>query len=198
MMEDHYKVLGVTRNATKDEIKDAFRNLAIKLHPDKHSQSPKAVRENATVRFKQVSEAYEVLIDDRKRADYNFSSRSRSYNNNNATKTGSYGYGYGYSYNHHSNYKAYESSRFRGGVASNFEAVLGYLTSRAFLLNLGFAGALLGGMAIFDMSKEAIWKMHNSGKSFEEAMESIEKAKEATQSSENAKAHIEKKSSSER
>ncbi|TKY46363.1 Chaperone protein dnaJ 72 [Spatholobus suberectus] len=69
---DHYKVLGLYRTASKEEIKAAFKKLAFQFHPDKHSQSPKAVRENATIRFKQVSEAYEVLMDDRKRADYNF------------------------------------------------------------------------------------------------------------------------------
>ncbi|BBN68469.1 Chaperone DnaJ-domain superfamily protein [Prunus dulcis] len=67
---DHYKVLGLPRSASKEEIKEAFRKLAVKLHPDKHS-TPKAVRESTTLRFKQVSEAYQVLIDDRKRADYN-------------------------------------------------------------------------------------------------------------------------------
>ncbi|KAM1078314.1 hypothetical protein ACFX19_026003 [Malus domestica] len=48
------------------------RKLAMKLHPDKHSASPKVERDRATVRFKQVSEAYQILIDERKRADYNF------------------------------------------------------------------------------------------------------------------------------
>ncbi|KAJ0088014.1 hypothetical protein Patl1_32439 [Pistacia atlantica] len=61
---DHYRVLGSNRNATREEIKEAFRKLAVKYHPDKHSQSAKAVREDATFRFKQVSEAYEGLSDD--------------------------------------------------------------------------------------------------------------------------------------
>jgi len=132
-MEDHYKVLGLNRNATKDDIKEAFRKLAIKLHPDKHSQSPQAVRENATLRFKQVSEAYEVLSDERKRAHFNFRSPSRS---------GGYAYGYGYGYNNN-NYN-YDNSR-RGWNAkvyesSTFESALRFLTTRAFLRNLSFAG----------------------------------------------------------
>ncbi|XP_062166596.1 chaperone protein dnaJ 72 isoform X2 [Alnus glutinosa] len=202
-MEDHYKVLGLNRNATKDEIKEAFRKLAIKLHPDKHSQSPQAVRENATLRFKQVSEAYEVLSDERKRAHFNFRSPSRS---------GGYAYGYGYGYNNN-NYN-YDHSR-RGWNAkvyesSTFESALRFLTTRAFLRNLSFAGALLGGMVIIDTSMEAIWKMHNSGKSFEEAINSIKKveAVDSIKESENAiqrsleevlksKAHIDKMPSSE-
>ncbi|KHN08359.1 Chaperone protein dnaJ 72 [Glycine soja] len=61
---DHYKVLGLHRTATKEEIKAAFKKLAFQFHPDKHSQSPKAVRENATLRFKQVSEAYEKSFEE--------------------------------------------------------------------------------------------------------------------------------------
>ena len=142
MMEDHYKVLGLNKNATKDEIKEAFRRLAIKYHPDKHSQSPNTVRENATLKFKPVSEAYEVLCDDTKRADYNFHSRSRStsstYGNN------AYGYGYNrhyYNNNYGWNGKAYESKRHTSSdFVSKFEVALRLLTTRAFLLNLGFAG----------------------------------------------------------
>ncbi|KAK9077089.1 hypothetical protein SSX86_005425 [Deinandra increscens subsp. villosa] len=76
---DYYKVLGLTRSASKDEIKEAFTNIAKKFHPDKHSASPKSVRDGATVRFKQASEAYEVSVDDHKRADYNM--RSNRTNN---------------------------------------------------------------------------------------------------------------------
>lgn len=140
---DHYKVLGLNKNATKDEIKEAFRKLAIKYHPDKHSQSPKPVRENATLRFKLASEAYEVLSDDRKRADYNIRSRSTG---------SSYGYNrYSYNNNYNNSYswneKAYQArytKRPPGSASSDFvsrfEFALRLLTTRAFLLNLGFAG----------------------------------------------------------
>ncbi|XP_062113849.1 chaperone protein dnaJ 72 [Humulus lupulus] len=172
---DHYEVLGLSKNASKDEIKDAFRRLAVKFHPDKHSGSPKAVRDTATLRFKQVSEAYQVLSDDRKRAEYNFRSR---YQNSGAT--GNH-YGYGYGYGHHNYGSEYRPGSGSGmgsnGFVSKFENVLRYLTTRAFLLNAAFAGALLGGMFVIDMGKDALWKTRNSGKSFEETMESIEKAK---------------------
>uniref|UniRef100_A0A5B7BDZ9 J domain-containing protein n=1 Tax=Davidia involucrata TaxID=16924 RepID=A0A5B7BDZ9_DAVIN len=164
---DHYKLLGLSRNASKEEIKEAFRKLAMQFHPDKHAHSPKSVRDGATLRFKQVSEAYEVLIDDRKRVDYNL-----RYNNNGGRRTSG---GYGYSYNR-PNY-SYRRTANWDGFVSKFEIAVRFLNTRAFLLNLALAGALLGGTVIIDMSREELWKMRNPGKSFEDAMESIEKAK---------------------
>ncbi|KAJ9694225.1 hypothetical protein PVL29_009951 [Vitis rotundifolia] len=164
---DHYEALGIGRNASKEEIKEAFRKLALKYHPDKHAQSPKAVRDGATLRFKQVSEAYEVLSDDRKRSLYNLRS-----------STAPPGFSGGYAYYHYNNERPRYSSRPNADAfVSKFEVVLRFLTTRAFLLNVAFAGALLGGMAIIDRSGETLWKMNNSGKSFDEAMESIGKAK---------------------
>ena len=65
MSEDLYAILGVGKNASKDEIKKAHRKLALKYHPDKNPGDD-AARE----RFKRVQEAYDVLNDEEKRAAY--------------------------------------------------------------------------------------------------------------------------------
>ncbi|MDH7516853.1 MAG: molecular chaperone DnaJ [Candidatus Thermoplasmatota archaeon] len=62
---DYYEILGVDRNATKEEIKKAYRRLALKYHPDKNPDK-KAAEE----KFKEISEAYAVLYDDEKRRLY--------------------------------------------------------------------------------------------------------------------------------
>jgi curved DNA-binding protein len=63
--KDYYKILGVNKTATQDEIKKAFRKLAVKYHPDKN-----AGNKQAEDKFKEVNEAYEVLGDATKRKKY--------------------------------------------------------------------------------------------------------------------------------
>ena len=65
MKKDYYKILGVKKDASQDEIKKAYRKLAIKYHPDKNPGDKKAEE-----MFKDAAEAYEVLGDEKKRADY--------------------------------------------------------------------------------------------------------------------------------
>jgi molecular chaperone DnaJ len=62
--KDYYEILGVPRNATKEEIKAAYRRLALQYHPDRN-KSP-----DAEEKFKEISEAYAVLSDDEKRRQY--------------------------------------------------------------------------------------------------------------------------------
>lgn len=62
---DYYEVLGLTREASKDEIKSAYRRLAKQYHPDVNKE------DGAEEKFKELSEAYSVLSDDEKRASYN-------------------------------------------------------------------------------------------------------------------------------
>jgi molecular chaperone DnaJ len=63
---DYYEILGIEKNASKSEIKRAYRNLAKKYHPDMNRDDTKAAEE----KFKELSEAYEVLADEEKRKLY--------------------------------------------------------------------------------------------------------------------------------
>src|SRR4051812_50140408 len=62
---DYYEVLGVNRDADEETIKKAYRRLAMKYHPDRNPDNPKAEE-----LFKEAKEAYEVLCDSAKRAAY--------------------------------------------------------------------------------------------------------------------------------
>lgn len=71
-MVDYYDVLGVSRNASPDDIKKAYRKLALRWHPDKNPDN----KEEAEKTFKEIAEAYEVLSDKSKRDAYDGCGRS--------------------------------------------------------------------------------------------------------------------------
>src|SRR5260221_2424760 len=64
MEQDFYKILGVSKSATPQEIKTAYRKLALQYHPDKNKGK------EAEEKFKEVTKAYEVLSDTQKRQTY--------------------------------------------------------------------------------------------------------------------------------
>ncbi len=64
-MKDYYEILGISRNASDEEIKKAYRRLALKYHPDRNPEDP-----HAEEKFKEIAEAYAVLSDPQKRAEY--------------------------------------------------------------------------------------------------------------------------------
>lgn len=64
MGKDYYKILGVAKSANDDDIKKAYRKLALKYHPDKNKEP------DSEEKFKEVAEAYEVLSDKKKRDVY--------------------------------------------------------------------------------------------------------------------------------
>lgn len=70
-MENPYNILGVSPTASTDDIKKAYRALAMRHHPDRNPNS------NAEVRFNAIKKAYELLSDPKMRAEYNYSLNNR-------------------------------------------------------------------------------------------------------------------------
>ena len=66
MGKDYYKTLGISKDASENDIKKAYKKMAMKYHPDRNIDN----QENAEKMFKEVSEAYEVLSDPEKREMY--------------------------------------------------------------------------------------------------------------------------------
>ncbi len=73
-MSNYYEILGVSKNATADEIKKAYRTLAFKYHPDRNQGNAEAEE-----KFKQISAAYDVLGDEAKRRQYDMGYSTDSY-----------------------------------------------------------------------------------------------------------------------
>ncbi len=70
-MENLYTILGVSPTATTEDIKKAYRSLAMRHHPDRNPHA------SAQVRFNAIKSAYETLSDPQKRAEYNYSLNNR-------------------------------------------------------------------------------------------------------------------------
>ena len=64
MGKDYYKILGITKGASEDDVRKAYRKMALRYHPDKNKSA------GAEEKFKEVAEAYEVLSDKKKRDIY--------------------------------------------------------------------------------------------------------------------------------
>ena len=74
-MNDPYKILGVDRNATDDEVKEAYRKLARKYHPDNYGDNP--LSDLAEEKMQEINEAYDAIVNMRKGAK----NKSRGYEN---------------------------------------------------------------------------------------------------------------------
>lgn len=81
-MDNYYKVLGVEQNATAEEIKKVYRKLAKKYHPDTNFGNAQAEE-----MFKKITQAYEVLSDDKSREKYDRELNGKTSNFENNTKT---------------------------------------------------------------------------------------------------------------
>lgn len=111
-MEDLYKELGVEKNATAEEIKKAYRNLAFKYHPDRNPDDKVAEE-----KFKKINEAYSVLGDETKRRQYD--SFGSGYGNQ------GYGYGYGTNSGNSSSQGGYYGNNAGGFDEDEFWKVFG-------------------------------------------------------------------------
>jgi len=98
MAEDYYEILGVNKNASDDEIKKAYRKLALKYHPDRNPGDKEAEK-----KFKEVNEAHEVLSDKQKRTRYDQFGKAGLGGNSNpfggGNPFGGQGGSYSYSFN---------------------------------------------------------------------------------------------------
>ena len=70
MEKNYYDILGVKKDASKDDIRRAFKKLSLKYHPDKHINDSEEDKKKAEEKFKEAAEAYSVLSDKDKRARY--------------------------------------------------------------------------------------------------------------------------------
>ncbi|MCI5791654.1 MAG: molecular chaperone DnaJ [Clostridiales bacterium] len=68
--KDYYQVLGISKQASADEIKSAYRQMAKKYHPDVFATADEAAKKNAEEKFKEIQHAYDVLSDPQKKAAY--------------------------------------------------------------------------------------------------------------------------------
>ena len=116
-MNDYYKILDVEKSASQDDIKKAFRKLATKYHPDKKGGNE--------AKFKEISEAYSVLSDSKKRAEYDTYGRSYSgVNGNNAggASWGGFGGGAGVEFDLNDIFEGFSDIFGGGGRQSNTRA----------------------------------------------------------------------------
>lgn len=165
---DLYKVLGVARHASQDEVKKAFRKLALECHPDRNAGGSKASAEQAAKRFQAVSEAYEVLGNEGKRDLYN-KGQASSYSRSGQTASGTSQQYYSAprARSGWANYR-YQQQRRPTSISANLAAFLRGMTKYDGYFHLLMGGALVGGILFMGTAGEAMWNTINKGKLFKD------------------------------
>jgi len=164
---DYYSILGVSSSSTPEEIKKAYRKLALQYHPDRNPGNPQAEEQ-----FKLVSEAYAVLMDPSKRAQYD---RMRT---TSAGYGGSYGYDYDFSYSQEEIFRTFFSNREAWDVFQELQRELSKMGIRFdedFLNNIFFGGRRIIFKSVFfgpgtyrDASSKSDWEDYRKGKPYSE------------------------------
>lgn len=116
--KDYYEVLGIAKGASPDEIKKAYRKLALKYHPDRVGKENK----EAETKFKKVNEAYQVLSDPQKRSQYDQYGRTFDQGAGGGSNYGGAGGGFDFS--------DFNFGGFGGGLGDIFEEFFGQSLSQ--------------------------------------------------------------------
>ena len=112
-IQKHFKNLGLSEGCSKEDIKKAYRKLAHKYHPDKHSNSSSSDLADAEEKFKQIKESYDFLMNYKPRS-YNTQDSYNGYNSHSYNYNSSYNnnyYNHNYNYNSH-RYKPYFNRKY--------------------------------------------------------------------------------------
>ncbi|XP_024521043.1 chaperone protein dnaJ 72-like isoform X2 [Selaginella moellendorffii] len=205
-MVDLYRVLGVSRDASSDDIKAAFRRLALKFHPDRHANASKSEQRNASDSFRQVKEAYEILGNDKKREVYNRSGPRYSTPGSNPSSTYSAAQAARSAYartaqqhrdwrseQRYTSYTDGSSSRssdwsYRGNYAGSkrdYDYSVRWTFHHApsegprMVLRATLFGMAVVTIMLADSMMSNAWRHNNTGKSYEEMVERLQQEKKA-------------------
>jgi curved DNA-binding protein len=122
--KDYYKILGVEKSSSQDDIKKQYRKLAKKYHPDLHPDDEKAQE-----KFKEVNEAYEVIGDEKKRKQYDTFGSSTNFSNGQNFDPSQYGFGSGGTYTYTTeggDFSDFFNMFFGGGAQSSSRSAGGF------------------------------------------------------------------------
>ncbi|KAI5055074.1 hypothetical protein GOP47_0030219 [Adiantum capillus-veneris] len=164
---DPYKVLGVGREATEEDVKKAYRKIALQFHPDRHAQASKQQQEAASRLFREASEAYQLLSDPHKRAIYDRNGGRRptsaSYGDWHSASSSSSSRPFNNQWHRH----YYDASTHRHRPSWSFRLSLSPLDAAFHVL---FAGTIIIGLLYGGSIGNSIWDLKNAGKSFDDIL----------------------------